>query len=606
MQLVPSPQFQAVQERDDTFLALFPHRFDYLWAEHPDPGDRPDWKTETRYPLSDRHLQQGASLYGVRFGPVTRYLALDIDRHSAYHPRHDPFAIQRMLAALEVIGLVAYVAVTSSDSGGIHLYFPFAPEQKSWAIAQVVSTLLAQAGFKLMPGQLESFPNPRPYTVGTPSLYNGHRVPLQAGSYLLNAHWKAVYSDQAAFVQQWRWAERRNDLDHKTIKRVLKQTQRQQYKVVKGGGQKLLNDLHTEIDLGWTRAGQTNRLLGRITMREYIFGHILRGGTPLTGPALVEAIVEVAVALPGYEEWCRHQHEIQQLAGYWARSIEAAPKYYPYDPSKRVVPLAPQSELEPANNIVSFNQRQALDAEQRIKAAIATLQASNNFPTGVTARADAIIDIARCSKQTLNKHKALWHPAESVESTVLTLIEPETAPSETTLLQTLEPLPAGSVHPVHPNKLVPHPAAPSGQAERQKEVRGSGVFSTGQVSQAVSLAIEPHDSDIKFKSLSTDRSPALTTEQTVIAASGDSNQALSPSQSSRAVCSSPVTGVVTNGSVAITQAQAEQQRRRERQQEKTAAQRQMWLDSGDPILVKEAQLRFKAQVERQNTAWSDS
>jgi hypothetical protein len=255
---------------------------------------------------------------------------------------------------------------------------------------------------------------------------------------------------------------------------------------------------------------------------------------------------------------------------------------------------------------VSFNQRQALDAEQRIKAAIATLQASNNFPTGVTARADAIIDIARCSKQTLNKHKALWHPAESVESTVLTLIEPETAPSETTLLQTLEPLPAGSVHPVHPNKLVPHPAAPSGQAERQKEVRGSGVFSTGQVSQAVSLAIEPHDSDIKFKSLSTDRSPALTTEQTVIAASGDSNQALSPSQSSRAVCSSPVTGVVTNGSVAITQAQAEQQRRRERQQEKTAAQRQMWLDSGDPILVKEAQLRFKAQVERQNTAWSDS
>jgi hypothetical protein len=81
-------------------------------------------------------------------------------------------------------------------------------------------------------------------------------------------------------------------------------------------------------------------------MREYIFGHILRGGTPLTGPALVDAIVEVAVALPGYEEWCRHQHEIQQLAGSWARSIEAAPKYYPYDPSKRVVQLAPQSELE--------------------------------------------------------------------------------------------------------------------------------------------------------------------------------------------------------------------------------------------------------------------
>jgi hypothetical protein len=602
----PSPQrFQSVTEAD-AFLALFPHRYDYLRAEHPNPGDRPDWKTESKYPLSDRHLQQGTYLYGVRFGPLTRYLALDIDRHSAYHPRHDPFAIQNMLAALEVIGLVAYVAVRSSDSGGIHLYFPFAQEQKSWGIAQVVSTLLAQAGFKLTPGQLESFPNPRPYTVGTPSLYNGHRVPLQTGSYLLNAHWEAVYSDQAAFVQQWRWAERRNDLDHKTIKRVLKQTQRQQYKIVKSGGQKLLNDLHTEIEQGWTGAGQTNRLLGRIAMREYIFGHIQRGGTPLTGPALVDAIVEVAVALPGYEEWCRHQHEIQQLAGSWARSIEAAPKYYPYDPSKRVVQLAPQSELEPANNIVSFNQWQALDAEQRIKDAIATLQATNNLPLGVTARANAIIGIARCSKQTLNKHKALWHPAGSVESTVLTLVEPETAPSESTLLQTLEPLPAGSVHPVHPNKLVPSPAAPQGQAERQKEVRGSGGFSTGQVSQAVSLAVEPHDSDPKFKALSIDRSHALTTEQTVIAASGDSNPVLLPPQSSSAVCLSPVSGVVTNGPVAITQAQAEQQRQRERRQEKMAAQRQMWLDSGDPILVKEAQLWFKAQVERQNTAWSDS
>jgi hypothetical protein len=130
--------------------------------------------------------------------------------------------------------------------------FPLLKSKNHGRIAQVVSTLLAQAGFKLTPGQLESFPNPRPYTVGTPSLYNGHRVPLQAGSYLLNAHWEAVYSDQAAFVQQWRWAERRNDLDHKTIKRVLKQTQRQQYKVVKGGGQKLLNDLHTEIEQGWT------------------------------------------------------------------------------------------------------------------------------------------------------------------------------------------------------------------------------------------------------------------------------------------------------------------------------------------------------------------
>lgn len=412
---------------------------------------RPKADTHT----GDRHLQQGDHLYGVRFGKLTRYLVLDIDRHSAYHPRNDPFAIQRMLATLEVIGLVAYVAVTSSYSGGLHLYFPFEQEQKSWAIAQVVSTLLEQAGFKLTPGQLESFPNPRPYTDGTPSLYNGHRVPLQAGSYLLNARWEPVYSDQAAFIKHWRWAERRNDLHHKTIERVLKQTQRQPAKAVKGGGQKFLNDLHTEIEPGWTGAGQTNRLLGRIAMRAYIFGHLQRGGAPLTGSALVDAIVEDAVALPGYAEWCRHQHEIHQLAASWARNIEASPKYYPYDPSKRSTPLASPSELEPANNIVSFNQQLALDAARRIKEAIATLQATGNFLTGATARADAIVVIARCSKQTLNKHKGLWHPAEPTERSVLTLAEPVTAPSETSLPQTLEPLPEGDVHPLHPNKLMP-------------------------------------------------------------------------------------------------------------------------------------------------------
>ena len=121
---LPAPQFQAVQE-PEPFLQLFPHRFDFLYAEHPDPGDRPDWKTEDRHPLSDRLLQEGAYLYGVRFGKQTDYLMLDIDPGSLYHPHSDRFAIPRLLAALEPLGLVETVAITSSYSGGIHLYMPF-------------------------------------------------------------------------------------------------------------------------------------------------------------------------------------------------------------------------------------------------------------------------------------------------------------------------------------------------------------------------------------------------------------------------------------------------------------------------------------------------
>jgi hypothetical protein len=61
--------------------------------------------------LSDRLIQQGAFLYGVRFGKLTHYLMLDIDASSQYHPSRDPYALTRILAALEPLGLVAHLAI---------------------------------------------------------------------------------------------------------------------------------------------------------------------------------------------------------------------------------------------------------------------------------------------------------------------------------------------------------------------------------------------------------------------------------------------------------------------------------------------------------------
>ena len=89
-------QFEYVQEWDDEFLKLFPHRFDYIYALHPEPGTKPDWKTQSNHPLSDRLIRQGAYLYGVRFGAQTNYLMLDIDSSSIYHPHRDEFAIHRI------------------------------------------------------------------------------------------------------------------------------------------------------------------------------------------------------------------------------------------------------------------------------------------------------------------------------------------------------------------------------------------------------------------------------------------------------------------------------------------------------------------------------
>ncbi|NJL20566.1 MAG: hypothetical protein HC895_06725 [Leptolyngbyaceae cyanobacterium SM1_3_5] len=154
---LPSPPRHYVEETDE-FLSLFPQRFDFIYADHPQPDCKPNWRTESRYPLSDRQIQQGNSLYGVRFGSTTRYCLLDIDIASHYHPRQDPFAIARIMAALERIGLVSAIACTSSYSGGLHLYLPFANEQRSWQVAIVLSSLLESAGFRLKAGQLEVFP----------------------------------------------------------------------------------------------------------------------------------------------------------------------------------------------------------------------------------------------------------------------------------------------------------------------------------------------------------------------------------------------------------------------------------------------------------------
>ena len=402
--------FESVREWDNKFLSLFPHRFDYIWAESPTPAASVEWKTERRHPLSDRLIQQGSYLYGVRFGAETNYCLLDIDAGSTYHPQRDPLAISRIAAALEPLGLVRHLACTSSYSSGLHLYFPFQHAQSSWQLAIVLACLLENAGFKLQPGQLEVFPNPKPYsTDGTLSLFNAHRLPLQIGSYLLDSAFQPIWSDTHTFVRQWQLAQQHNDLDRKTLKQILKQAKRKHFGI-SGKAEKFVNDLNAEIELGWTGAGQTNRLLGRITMRAYIFHHILSGGAPLTGESLVSEIIEVARSLPGYEEWCRHQHEIEHRAEEWAHCIEGSHYFHFGDPSKKPKPDVQDPTLtEAIEQSPSWNQRQSAATRDRIRRAIADLLEQNRLPVRATARFQALLDYS-IGGASLYRHRDLWHP----------------------------------------------------------------------------------------------------------------------------------------------------------------------------------------------------
>ena len=404
-----APEFAYVQE-DEAFSALFPHRFDFIYAEHSSPKESPHWQTESRYPLSDRVLDQGDFLYGVRFGSQTAYCVLDIDIGSFYHPQQDAFAVGRILSALEPIGLTAYLGCTSSYSGGLHLYFPLSKPIASWELAIAVSTLLEAAGFQLKPGQLEVFPNPKPYiTEGIPSLFNAHRLPLQAGSYLLNSDFQPIWSDRDRFVQQWRSIQLNNSIDQKVLRQVLQQS-KQRSRRFSGKVDKFISDLNAEIDSGWTGYGQTNRLLGRIAMREYIFHHALTGGEPLTGQALVNEIVRVARSLPGYSEWCRHQHEIEQRAEEWARCVEAS-RYFHYGSAKgKYKSTSADVQISSSESLISWNQQQSESARSRIQAAIATLLEEDKLPSGATARFRLLTQFG-IGGSSLYRHRDLWHPA---------------------------------------------------------------------------------------------------------------------------------------------------------------------------------------------------
>ena len=388
-----------VQELDDRFLALWPHRFDYLHAPHPDPGTKPQWQTETRHPLSDRLINQGTYLYGVRFGSLTQYAMIDIDSGSPYHPRRDPLAIARICEALESLDLFQYLTLTSSDNGGLHLYFPFETPLPSWKVGLAITTLLENKGFKVMSGWLEVFPNAKAYNPTGDTLYNGHRQPHQQSSYLLKADLEPIESRGFHFINYWETATAHNDITSHTLDLVIEQAQRKIYRV-SHKAEKFLNDLNAEIALGWTGRGQTNRLLGRITMRAYIFGHILGASEPLAGEALIGHIMETAQSLPGFTLWCRHQNDLEAKVKEWVRCIEAS-HYFPYGADKLPIDIGPAGP--------SWNERQQTEVRERITQAVTKLQSTDNWPAGITERFDQLTRQG-ISGSSLYKHKDLWHP----------------------------------------------------------------------------------------------------------------------------------------------------------------------------------------------------
>ncbi|MGC1525866.1 MAG: hypothetical protein WA783_07425, partial [Phormidesmis sp.] len=144
-------------------------------------------------------------ILGKRFGKLTNYLMIDIDINSPFHPRNG--GIDQILAAMESLGLCRYLLIRSSDSEGIHIYFPLAEPVSAWGIACAAHAALTAAGITIAGGICELFPNKKAFNAE----HNGHRLPLQDGSFLLDNDFCPISNHKADFLHRWQTAAAHQD-----------------------------------------------------------------------------------------------------------------------------------------------------------------------------------------------------------------------------------------------------------------------------------------------------------------------------------------------------------------------------------------------------------
>lgn len=412
------PQPQPLDPIGQRFLSHFHHGWGFIFAPTPKTGERPHWQTENRYPLQPRNLWQqyldDSVLLGLRFDKETSYLLIDLDRKSKLHPANSYIKYKQLLGCLEEIGLCRPVPIQSSDSGGLHIYYFLSEKQPSFLLACAIKQTLEAAGFKIRAGELEIFPNCKVYSQGRPSSFNAHRLPLQAGSFLLDDSLMPWSEDIEDLMDAADWSAGGQDYEALSgaiavarFQKIVKFPYRQRSTI-----DQWRHDIEERLGEGWTGHGQTNDLLKDIACYGIVFRH-------LSGQALVDYIVITACQSPGYTQWCRHQHEIEQRARDWARCCEGF--YTPYAGTpKRLNSYKQQFGTEEENKVIELhpNEQRQQETLERIRAIVAQLQATEQFPQRTSDRAMAIIAASKAqygkgvSQTTLHKpiYLPLWHP----------------------------------------------------------------------------------------------------------------------------------------------------------------------------------------------------
>jgi hypothetical protein len=414
---------------------LFHVGFNFITAAN---VPKPSWKTNRKYKLTrgewvKRYTDELTQL-GVSFDTTTKYVMLDIDRGSKYHPYNDLKAFKKVCHALEKVGLLSYDNIYSSESQGIHIYFWLSHAVNTFRLAALVHVTLINAGIDLGDGQVEKFPNVKPYgDKDNPTFHKAHRLPLQpnSGGLLLDEDGEILpiaenlthegmlaeflrRAEISAAAQDMELLERKLDWAYNKYKTQIAKYQHHHHKEYTQTATEWKENLELTLAIGWTGHHQTNSLLPSFIA----YGVVFLG---LKGAVLSQWIYDEVIATRGYNEHCRHRHEIRKVVDGWVKNTERQGYYVEYCGFPARSGLSPYKVVK---HIKSQRNEHNENLIERTKhRLIETLAALTELPRKLTERIIAIGTKSKelfgqsISRNTLYKpeYRSLWNNSQIEE-----------------------------------------------------------------------------------------------------------------------------------------------------------------------------------------------
>ena len=387
------------------FLKLFSHRYSSI--------TKSDKWTTVKHVLTDGLLtslwKSAREIVGVRFGSKTQYCLLDIDIGSIYHPNNSD-RLPELLGCLEEVGFTRYILIQSSRSEGLHIYFVFSEQLSTFKVASLLASTLKDAGFPLMKGELEIFPNTKTFVATNDSSkftkYNGHRLPLQEGSFVLDENYEPYSNSLEYFISCCKWCAEGIDIDE--IKENLfkpKKISNKNNVKTESAIEKWKEDIGRVIKTGWTDYHQTNQIIYKLAQKVIVFDETIY-------EEKLSWMVSTIKEMPGYKEYCRHQHEIIKRCQDWLICLLKKGYHWSYGTGLSRDPSLTFEKATESVNIRNLEQEELVTfrlIETLHHLSGQLFNSVNSLFKAIHAKGKSLFDKG-FSNRTLYKYQHLWSP----------------------------------------------------------------------------------------------------------------------------------------------------------------------------------------------------